>query len=250
MSKPRTLDPPESTSRTAVPATQRFVPISYRPDDAAELIGLSVSKFYELVREGRLPARKIDRSTIIRHEDLVAFIDALPLVRQLAEVSETPPPPPPPAIPKPPPPPAPVTSRRSEMPPEPQKPLVQPRFADPPPRPPSAPPPPTSKRRGEQAPYGRGRTGKPLPPPNPNGWGLRTLRRPSEQLAAIVGTDPISRPKALEAIWKHIHKSGLQRPGDLRIIYADEKLRAVAGTDVITMYALEDLIRPHLKPIQ
>ena len=55
MSKPRTLDPPESTSRTAVPATQRFVPISYRPDDAAELIGLSVSKFYELVREWGYP---------------------------------------------------------------------------------------------------------------------------------------------------------------------------------------------------
>lgn len=42
----------------------------------------------------------------------------------------------------------------------------------------------------------------------------------------------------------------MQRPGDLRIIYADEKLLAVAGTDVITMYALEDLIRPHLKPIK
>ena len=57
-------------------------------------------------------------------------------------------------------------------------------------------------------------------------------------------------PQAPEAIWKHIHKGGMQRPGDLRIIYADEKLLAVAGTDVITMYALEDLIRPHLKPIK
>ncbi len=32
----------------------------------------------------------------------------------------------------------------------------------------------------------------------------------------------------------------------MRIIFADEKLRAVIGTDVITMYALEALIRPHL----
>ncbi len=98
----------------------------------------------------------------------------------------------------------------------------------------------------KQAPYGRGRTGKPLPPPNPNGWGPRTLRRPSEQLATIVGAASISRPKALEAIWKHIRASGLQREGDMRIIFADEKLRAVIGTDVITMYALEALIRPHL----
>ena len=113
-------------------------------------------------------------------------------------------------------------------------------------RPPDPPPVPKDK----QAPYGRGRTGKPLPPPNPNGWRARTLRKPSEQLVAIVGSDPISRPKALEAVWNHIHTAGLQRPEDLRIINADEKLRAVIGTEVITMYALEALIRPHLQTIK
>ena len=95
MSKPRTLDSTESSSRTAVPATQRIVPLAYRIDDAATLIGVSVSKFYNLIREGRLPARRLDGATIIRHEDLVAFIDALPLVRQVAEVPATPPPAPP-----------------------------------------------------------------------------------------------------------------------------------------------------------
>ena len=94
-----------------------------------------------------------------------------------------------------------------------------------------------------------GRSGKALPPPNPNGWGPRTLRKPSPALAAIVGPDLISRPKALAAIWKHIHAGGLQRPEDLRVIYVDDKLRAVFGTDVITSFALEALIRPHLEAI-
>lgn len=241
MSKPPIPDPEQNTARTTVPATQRFVPLAYRVDDAAQIVGVSISKFYDLIREGRLPARKLDGSTIIRHDDLTAFIDGLPLVRQLAEPSTTPPPAPPPPVPRP-----------APAPPSPSAPDQQPRppvdLRREPPLPKFAQlqPPPALTRPDKQAPYGRGRTGKPLPPPNPNGWGARTLRRPSEQLAAIVGADPISRPKALEAIWKHIHASGLQREGDMRVIYADEKLRAVAGTDIITMYALEALIRPHL----
>ncbi|WP_237482697.1 SWIB/MDM2 domain-containing protein [Lichenibacterium dinghuense] len=238
MGRTRTLPTDQSTSRTATPAAQRFVPLAYRIDDAAAIIGVSKSTVWRLIHEGRLPARKLDSSTIIRHDDLTAFIDGLPMVRQLAEPSTTPLPEPPPpvprAVPAPPAPlrpPAPPVDLRREPP--------QPRFLQP-----QSPPAPALPDK--QAPYGRGRMGKPLSPPNPNGWGARTLRRPSEQLAAIVGADPISRPKALEAIWKHIHANGLQRPGDLRIIYADDKLRAVAGTDVITMYALEELIRPHL----
>jgi excisionase family DNA binding protein len=241
VSKAQEVESQQSTARTAVPATQRFVPFSYRVDDAAQLVGVSKTTVWRLIQEGRLPARKLDGSTIIRHEDLTAFIDGLPLVRQLAEPSTTPLPAPPPPVPRPvsPPPSPPAPVQQPRPPAEICRTHVQPKFAQ-------REPPPAPARPDKQAPYGRGRTGKPLPPPNPNGWGARTLRRPSEQLAAIVGADTISRPKALEAIWKHIHANGLQRSGDLRVIYADDKLRAVAGTDVITMYALEDLIQPHL----
>ncbi len=129
MSKPRTLDPPESTSRTAVPATQRIVPLAYRVDEVAALIGMSGSKVWSLIREGRLPARRLDGSTIVRHEDLTAFIDALPLVRQLVDAPDTPPPPPPSPVPKPlPPPPTAVPARRPEVPPELRRPPVQPRV--------------------------------------------------------------------------------------------------------------------------
>ncbi len=224
---------------------QRFVPLAYRVDDAAQLVGVSKTTVWRLIKEGGLPARRLDGSTIIRHEDLTAFIDGLPLVRQLAERSTIPAPVPPPPTPRAAatPPASPSLVRPPAPPVDLQRAPVQPKFAQPQ-------PPPAPTRPDKHAPYGRGRTGKPLPPPNPNGWGARTLRRPSEQLAAIVGADPISRPKALEAIWKHIHAGGLQRQGDLRFIYADEKLRAVAGTDVITMYALKEVIRPHLGVIK
>lgn len=159
MIKPRTLDPQQSTSRTAVPATQRIVPLAYRVDDAAAIIGVSGSKVWSLIREGRLPARRIDGSTIIRHEDLVAFIDALPLVRQLAEAPATPPPAPPSAVPK------------------------RPRaIVSPPPRPVVVPPlvPTAAYRRG------------PLSPD-------KILRTPTPGLASVIGPDPIRRPEALRS---------------------------------------------------
>jgi excisionase family DNA binding protein len=63
-----------------LPATRRFMPIAYRPDDAAELIGLSTSRVHELIAEGAIRARKCGRATIILHDDLYAYVTGLPLV--------------------------------------------------------------------------------------------------------------------------------------------------------------------------
>ncbi len=62
-----------------LPATRRFVPISYRPDDAAELIGLSTSRVHELIAEGAIRARKSGRATVILHDDLYAYVTGLPV---------------------------------------------------------------------------------------------------------------------------------------------------------------------------
>ncbi len=62
-----------------LPATRRFVPISYRPDDAAELIGLSTSRVHELIAEGAITARKSGRATVILHDDLYAYVTGLPV---------------------------------------------------------------------------------------------------------------------------------------------------------------------------
>lgn len=80
MSKPRTLPDEESTSRTAIPPLFRIVPISCRVDDAALAMGVSESTVWKLIRAGDLPARRLGRATLIRRQDLLAFVNGLPMV--------------------------------------------------------------------------------------------------------------------------------------------------------------------------
>lgn len=46
--------------------------------EAAALIGIGRSALYDIIRCGKLPARKIGARTIILREDAVAFLQALP----------------------------------------------------------------------------------------------------------------------------------------------------------------------------
>lgn len=52
---------------------------TYRIEDAAAAIGISRSTLFEYIKHGRNPSRKIGSSTVIRHCDLEAFLDAAPL---------------------------------------------------------------------------------------------------------------------------------------------------------------------------
>ncbi|MDX7950471.1 hypothetical protein P7D22_04665 [Lichenihabitans sp. Uapishka_5] len=74
MSKPRTLPAELSTSRTTIPATKRFDPISVRIDDAGEIIGVSRDKMWRLVRDKRVASFKIDGCTLVLWEDLRQFV--------------------------------------------------------------------------------------------------------------------------------------------------------------------------------
>lgn len=55
--------------------------ISLSVDEAAEIMGIGKSKTYELIRNRRLPARKIGSRTVILRQDLTAFLESLPFVR-------------------------------------------------------------------------------------------------------------------------------------------------------------------------
>lgn len=55
-----------------------IVPLAYRIEDAAAAIGISRSTLFEYIKDGRIPSRKIGASTVIRHRDLEAFLDAAP----------------------------------------------------------------------------------------------------------------------------------------------------------------------------
>ena len=55
------------------------VPLAYRIEDAAAAIGIGRSTLFEYIKDGRIPSRKIGNSTVIRHCDLEAFLEAAPL---------------------------------------------------------------------------------------------------------------------------------------------------------------------------
>lgn len=76
----------------------------------------------------------------------------------------------------------------------------------------------------------------------PNAAFMRPLT-PSETLAAVIGAAALPRTEAVKKIWIYIKKHGLQ---DKRNINADEKLKALFGKNVITMFELAKILSKHL----
>jgi chromatin remodeling complex protein RSC6 len=70
--------------------------------------------------------------------------------------------------------------------------------------------------------------------------------RPSQELAEIVGGEPLARTEITKRIWDYIKKHNLQNPANKREIFADEKLERVFGTRVVTMFEMTKLINKHL----
>lgn len=52
--------------------------LAFRPDQAAEAIGISRSALYELLRSRKLKGRKIGGATIVLRSELERFLQALP----------------------------------------------------------------------------------------------------------------------------------------------------------------------------
>jgi len=72
--------------------------------------------------------------------------------------------------------------------------------------------------------------------------------KPSTDLAAIVGSDPIARPQVVSKMWEYIKANNLQNPENKREIVADDKLKPVfGGRDRVTMFEMNKLIGEHLK---
>lgn len=51
--------------------------LAYSVDGAATMIGISKRKCYELISSGQLVSVKLGRRRLIRHGDLVAFVNGL-----------------------------------------------------------------------------------------------------------------------------------------------------------------------------
>ncbi len=76
---------------------------------------------------------------------------------------------------------------------------------------------------------------------------LQKPLRPSKELAAVVGSDPLPRGEMVSRVWDYIKKHELQDPQNKREIVADEKLRAVFGKDRVTMFEMNKHLAQHLK---
>ncbi len=51
----------------------------YRIPEVVEILNIGRSKVYELLKSGQLPSVHIDRTRLVRYEDLMAYVDSLPL---------------------------------------------------------------------------------------------------------------------------------------------------------------------------
>jgi chromatin remodeling complex protein RSC6 len=76
---------------------------------------------------------------------------------------------------------------------------------------------------------------------------LQQPLQPSEDLAAVVGSDKLARGEAVSKVWAYIKEHKLQNPKDGREILADDKLGKVFGKSKVTMFEMNKHLAQHLK---
>jgi upstream activation factor subunit UAF30 len=70
--------------------------------------------------------------------------------------------------------------------------------------------------------------------------------QPSNELAQIVGANPMPRSEITKRVWDHIKKNNLQNPQNKREILADEKLERVFGAKKLSMFDMTKAINRHV----
>jgi chromatin remodeling complex protein RSC6 len=71
--------------------------------------------------------------------------------------------------------------------------------------------------------------------------------QPSTELAAVVGSAPLSRPEVVSKVWEYIKGHQLQNPQNKREILADAKLQAIfGGKSTVSMFEMNKHLTQHL----
>lgn len=73
--------------------------------------------------------------------------------------------------------------------------------------------------------------------------------KPSAELAAVVGVEPLPRTEVTKRLWDYIKAQNLQNPANKRNILCDAKLKAVMGKDEVTMFEMTGLVGKHLSAV-
>jgi chromatin remodeling complex protein RSC6 len=81
--------------------------------------------------------------------------------------------------------------------------------------------------------------------PKTNSAFMKALK-PSPELAAVIGPEPVPRTEVTKRLWTYIKENNLQNPANKRNILCDEKLKAVMGKDEVTMFEMTGLVGKHL----
>jgi upstream activation factor subunit UAF30 len=76
---------------------------------------------------------------------------------------------------------------------------------------------------------------------------LQKPLQPSEELALVVGSEPLARGQVVSKVWEYIRSHNLQNPENRREILADDKLRSIFGKDKVTMFEMNKHLAGHLK---
>ncbi|HEU4742699.1 MAG TPA: SWIB/MDM2 domain-containing protein [Meiothermus sp.] len=77
--------------------------------------------------------------------------------------------------------------------------------------------------------------------------GVAQKVQPDDQLAAIVGKEPLTRAELTKKVWDYIKSNGLQDSKDRRAINADAKLRPIFGKDQVSMFEMTKLVNQHVR---
>src|SRR5918998_3334781 len=75
---------------------------------------------------------------------------------------------------------------------------------------------------------------------------LQKPLQPSKELAAVVGSETLSRGEVVSRVWDYIRKNNLQNPENRREILADDKLEPVFGKKKVTMFEMNKHLAQHL----
>jgi len=70
--------------------------------------------------------------------------------------------------------------------------------------------------------------------------------KPSDALAAVIGSEPVARTQVIKKLWDYIKAENLQDPSNKRAINADAKLLSVFGKPQVTMFELAGIVGKHL----
>ena len=70
--------------------------------------------------------------------------------------------------------------------------------------------------------------------------------KPSKELAAVIGPEPVARTEVVKKVWEYIKKHKLQDEANKRDILADDKLKPIFGKDKVTMFEMNKHLNAHL----